>query len=137
MASYASPLILAAPFKTDHRLNGLCIAFAISFPTRSWTDGSDMYAGSVRRSNSRRRSASSSDILLTDLARSWFIVTLLAWQPGGRAVTGRLSWCSLGGSAHGRSDVLESLPCDCQEAEIAGSSVIGEWAISLSCIGKF
>jgi hypothetical protein len=70
------PLILAAPFKADHRLNGLCIAFAISFPTRSWTDGSDMSAGSVRRSNSRRRSASSLDILLTDLTRPGLFVHL-------------------------------------------------------------
>jgi hypothetical protein len=52
--------------EADHRLNGLCIAFAISFPTRSRKEGSQMSAGSVLRSNSRRRSASSLDILLTD-----------------------------------------------------------------------
>jgi hypothetical protein len=61
-----SPLIVAAPFKARQRLNGLCIAFAISFHTRSRADGSNMSAGSVRRSNSSRRSASSLDILLTD-----------------------------------------------------------------------
>jgi hypothetical protein len=69
-ASYASPPDTCSQFKADHRLNGLCIAFAISFPTRSRTDGSHMSAGSVRRSNSRRRSASSLDILLTDAGLS-------------------------------------------------------------------
>jgi hypothetical protein len=61
---------LSAHSKADHRLNGLCIAFAISFATRSRADGSYISAGEVRRSNSRRRSASSLVILLTDLARS-------------------------------------------------------------------
>jgi hypothetical protein len=166
---------ICSPFKPDHRLNGLCIAFAISFPTRSRTDGSDMSAGSVRRSNSRRRSASSLDILLTDLARSGFMLTLLAWQPGGRAVTGRLSWWA--GGAPRANDVGRppeqrrsrvtamrlSGSRNCQQlngrypypaqansewlwrpvnpsmgvSRNCQQSVIGEWAISLSCIGKF
>jgi hypothetical protein len=68
-SSVISPNI-GSPLEANHRLNGLCIAFAISFPTRSQADGSDMSAGSVRRSNSRRRSASSLDILLPDLTQS-------------------------------------------------------------------